>query len=113
MTKKRGILENDLVETLDAHELDDKRRKDSLVDAIARSRKTGIEDILADLPGIQLKSSCRALPLDASSNAKTVIVPRLTGSNGGRSTRVESEVQASQRSRFGPRSASGRARGAS
>ena len=56
----------------------DKRVKEQLVGALARTRKVPIREILADLPRQRLKELCRALDVDDSGRSKAEIVARLT-----------------------------------
>ncbi len=63
-----------------AHSLSvpDKRLKDQLVGALARTRKVPVGEILAVLPRQRLKELCRALDVDDSGRSKAEIVARLT-----------------------------------
>ena len=56
----------------------DKRVKEQLVGALARTRKVPIREILAALPRQRLKELCRALDVDDSGRSKAEIVARLT-----------------------------------
>lgn len=55
MPAKREVLEllakNELVAVLDAHDVavDDRRKKDAIVDALSRARSVKVEDVLRDL----------------------------------------------------------------
>ncbi len=88
MSKKRAILEAipkpDLLVILDAYELEvaDRRKKTEIVDAIARSKKARLEDILPTMSRKQLKELCRSLGLDDAGREKAVLVERITGSTG-------------------------------
>ena len=85
MAKKRDVLEllnrGELLGVLDAHDLtvEDRRRKDLLIDGIDRSHKAKAPDFLLDLPRNRLKEMCRGLGLDDSGRAKADIVARLVG----------------------------------
>ena len=63
-----------------AHSLSvpDKRLKDQLVGALARTRKVPVGEILAVLPRQRLKELCRTLDVDDSGRSKAEIVARLT-----------------------------------
>ena len=60
----------------------DRRVKARLVDAIARSRKAHIGEILPELPRDRLKELCRAFDLDDSGRKKADLVARLVGPDG-------------------------------
>lgn len=72
---------DELLALLDALDLDvpDRRRKDDIVDALARTRKAAIEDILAALSRDRLKEMCREVGLDDGGREKALIVARLLG----------------------------------
>ena len=57
----------------------DRRVKARLVDAVARSRKARIGEILPDLSRDRLKELCRAFDLDDSGRKKADLVARLVG----------------------------------
>ena len=85
MPTKRSILGNltsrELRTAVDDNELvvDDRRVRVQLIDALARSRKTRIDEILQALKRDRLKEMCRALDLDDRGREKAEIVDRLTG----------------------------------
>ncbi len=86
MPSKRTILleltANELRQSADRFELEgfDRRVKEQLVDALARSRKARIAEILQELPRQRLKELCRGFDLDDSGKRKADIAARLTGS---------------------------------
>ena len=83
MSTKRTILANlnaaELRTALDDHELevDDRRVKEQLIDALALPRKARIDEILQALKRDRLKDLCRALGLNDSGRAKAEIVARI------------------------------------
>ncbi|MBZ0233266.1 MAG: N-6 DNA methylase [Deltaproteobacteria bacterium] len=85
MPTKRQVVEtlhrNELLALADLHELDveDRRVRDQLVDAISSSRNVVLADALAELSRDRLKELCRALGLDDSGREKSQLVERLTG----------------------------------
>ncbi|MFY9823260.1 MAG: type ISP restriction/modification enzyme [Thermoanaerobaculia bacterium] len=85
MPPKRDVLEqlkrDELLAAVDRFELGvrDRRVRSGLVEALARSRKAGLADVLIELPRTRLKEICRALSLDDSGREKEVIIARLTG----------------------------------
>ncbi len=85
MPTKRQILErlkrDELLAALDAYELavDDRRQRDLLVDALGRSRKARLTEILTDLSRDRLKEICRELGLGDGGRKKAELVARLTG----------------------------------
>ncbi len=87
MPGKRSILDELSIEelraSLDEYELevDDRRVRAQLVDALARSRRARIADILYELPRGRLKQLCQAFDLDDTGRAKAELVGRLTGSS--------------------------------
>ena len=72
MPSKRDLLEalgrNELLAILDARELvvEDRRRREALVDVLARARSVKAEDVLAELPRDRLKELCRQFGLTAA-----------------------------------------------
>ena len=94
MPTKRAILSelsaDELRAGVDLYELevDDRRVKANVADALARSRKVRIETILETLSRNRLKALCRALNLDDSGRRKAGIVARLLGGE----SRAESEA---------------------
>ncbi len=87
MPTQREVLEclkrDELLHALDAFDLEvaDRRRKDALVDTLARSRKARLHDVLTALPRRRLKEICRDLGLDESGREKAVIADRLAGTS--------------------------------
>jgi type I restriction enzyme M protein len=85
MATKRRVLESasrqDLQSLADHFEVavEDRRVKDQLVDALASSKKAGLEDILGQLNRESLKEICRTLELDDGGREKQVLVDRLLG----------------------------------
>lgn len=86
MPLKRSILDqltiDELRVGLDRYELevDDRRVRAQLVDALARSRRARIAEVLYELPRDRLKQLCRTFGLDDTGRAKAELVERLTGS---------------------------------
>ena len=64
-------------------EVDDRRVKAHLADALAKSRKARVDAMLERLPRNRLKALCRVLNLDDSGVRKSDLVTRLTGTSGG------------------------------
>ena len=62
--------------------MEDRRVKAHLVDAVARSRKVRIGEVLTDLSRDRLKELCRAFDLDDSGRKKADLVARLVGPAG-------------------------------
>ena len=87
MATKRAILVELSAEELRAGvdyyelEVDDRRVKAHLTEALAKSRKTRVDAMLDQLPRNRLKALCRALDLDDSGRRKSDIVARLTGAS--------------------------------
>ncbi len=85
MPTKRQVLEHlkrdELLATLDAFDLsvEDRRQRALLVDALGRSRKAGLTEILTELPRVRLKEICRDMDLDDGGRAKADIVDRILG----------------------------------
>ena len=105
MPTKRTILANltttELRTAVDNYELqvDDRRVRVKLIDALVRSRRARIDEILQALKRDRLKAICRTLDLDDGGREKAEIVARLVG---GASTSHE-------RGKASPRSARGAA----
>ena len=72
----------------------DRRVKTQLVDALARSRRAPIDQILQGLPRNRLKQLCRALGLDDSGRSKADIIARLTQPAGPARMRSKAVRQA-------------------
>lgn len=76
MPSKREILseisKNDLLPFIDLWDLEvvDKRVKHEVIEALARSKKAKLEEILSSLSRRTLKDICRALDLDDGGRAK-------------------------------------------
>lgn len=85
MPSKRSILEeltlDELRTNLDRYELevDDRRVRTQLVDALARARQARVGDILVDLSRKRLQELCRSLGLVHSGRRKAELVQRLSG----------------------------------
>ena len=83
---KRAILSElkrpELRASVDAYALqvDDRRVKAQLIDALARARKAPVHVILQDLSRDRLKELCRAFDLDDSGRRKTDLIARLAAS---------------------------------
>lgn len=98
MPSKRRILEeisrNDLLPCLDRWNLavDDRRVKSQVVDALARSRKARLDEILPGLSRKALKQICAALGMDDTGRAKVVLVDRLLGRKADARTDEPDEV---------------------
>ena len=73
----------------------DRRVKQQLVDALTRSRKARIEDILQTLSRNRLKALCRQFGLDDSGRRKADFIARLAGRREVRSRSENQEDQAS------------------
>ena len=88
MPTKRAILSDltghELRSALDGYGLvvDDRRVKAQVVDALARSRKARVEQILQGLSRDRLKELCRGFGLDDSGRKKADLAARLVGSTG-------------------------------
>ena len=85
MPTKRAILaeltRDELRTNVDYYELEveDRRVKTQLVDALSRSRQAPLDEILQDLSRDRLKELCRAFDLDDSGRKKADIAARLMG----------------------------------
>ena len=85
MPTKRAILaeltRDELRTNVDYYELEveDRRVKTQLVDALARSREAPLDEILQDLSRDRLKELCRAFDLDDSGRKKADLAARLMG----------------------------------
>ena len=89
MPTKRDILHELTVEELKANAdyygiKPGTRRKADLVDALARSRKCRIREVLADLYRDRLKDLCGFFDLDTTGREKSVLVERLLEPAAGR-----------------------------
>jgi hypothetical protein len=87
MPTKREVLEllakNELVALLDAHDVavEDRRKKDAIIDALSRARSVKVENIVGDLSRDRLKELCRALGLDEGGREKSALIQRLAGAS--------------------------------
>ena len=85
MPTKRAVLSEltraELRANLDSYELavDDRRVKAQLVDALARSRKARLDEMLLRLSRDRLKELCRVFGLDDAGRKKADLVARLVG----------------------------------
>ena len=85
MPTKRAILaeltRDELRTNVDYYELEveDRRVKTQLVDALSRSRQAPLDEILQDLSRDRLKELCRAVDLDDSGRKKADLAARLMG----------------------------------
>lgn len=83
MPTKRAVLEalarDELLTVLDSHFLtvDDRRKRDLLVDTLAAARSVKLDDALSALPRNRLKELCRQFDLDDSGREKSALVDRL------------------------------------
>ncbi len=86
MPSKRTILlelsAHELRDSADRFDLEvvDRRKKDHLVDALARSRKARIADLLENLTRARLKELCREFGLSDAGRRKADIAARIVGS---------------------------------
>ncbi len=85
MPTKRQVLDHlkrdELIDATERYDLPvaDRRVRLLLLDAVARSKKARLAEILADLPRKRLQEICRALDLDDHGREKALYVDRLTG----------------------------------
>ena len=88
MPTKRAILaeltSRELRAVVNSYELPvhDRRVKTRLIDAVARSRKARMAEVLSNLSRDRLKELCRAFDLDDSGRRKADLVARLVGPAG-------------------------------
>ena len=88
MPAKRAVLaeltSHELRDAIDGYglQVDDRRVRVQLVDALARSRKARVAEMLQDLPRDRLKELCRGFGLDDSGRKKADLAARLVGSTG-------------------------------
>ena len=88
MPTKRAILSeltsHELQDAIDGYglQVDDRRVRAQLVDALARSRKARVEQILQGLSRDRLKELCRGFGLEDSGRKKADLAARLVGSTG-------------------------------
>ena len=83
-------------------EVGDRRVKAQLIEAVARSRKARIAEILLGLSRDRLKELCRAFNLDDSGRRKADLVARLTGSGTNLAKRGAAELGEDSRSEVTP-----------
>ena len=89
MPTKRAILaeltSRELRDAIDGYGLgvDDRRVRAQLVDALARSRKVQLTEVLSGLSRDRLKELCRAFELDDSGRKKADLVARLVEADRG------------------------------
>lgn len=94
MPSKRDVLaelsRDELVEAADTFgvELQDRRSKDIAAEALGRSKRAALADILSRLSRDRLKDVCRALELDDAGREKSLLVERIV--SGGRAAPAES-----------------------
>lgn len=99
MPSKRQILDqlnrDELLQIVDRYELEvaDRRKRDLVLEAVARSHRAKPVEFLADLPRDRLKDICRAFDLDGSGKAKAEIVSRLLGDHQGKGSEPEVETE--------------------
>ncbi len=85
---KREIVEqfkrDELLIVVDAHELtvQDRRVREMLIDAVVRSKKARVVDILGGLSRDRLKEICVGLELPTTGREKAVFVERICGDDG-------------------------------
>jgi len=88
MKSKRSILSqltrDELADWVSYYELDvaDRRVRDQLVEALARSKKARLGEILIELSRDRLKEVCRGLEVSDRGRAKATLVERLMGPAG-------------------------------
>ena len=88
MPTKRAVLgeltSHELRDSIDGYglQVDDRRVRAQLVDALVRSRKVQLREVLSGLSRDRLKELCRAFDLDDSGRRKADLVARLIGSTG-------------------------------
>ena len=107
MSAKRQILESltrqrliDLAYAFEADFGPTTLSKDELVDALARLRRTKLEELLPELSRDELKAACEALGLGSSGREKQVIIDRILGGSEGQAKppeRRKAEASAPQR----------------
>ena len=89
---------------LDYYELEvgDRRVREQLIDTLAKSRKTRIDEFLEQLPHDRLTAICRALELDDSGRKKAAIVARLVGTHARSNVPVAPRVNSKSASTTAP-----------
>ena len=92
MPTKRDILHELTVEELKANAdyygiKPESRRKADLVEALARSKKCRIREVLADFYRDRLKDLCEVFDLDTTGREKSVLVERLVAPSARRTER--------------------------
>ena len=102
MSPKRTMLlelsAHELRDSADRYELEgfDRRIKEQLVDALARSRKARIQEILEDLPWVRLKELCRGFGLSDAGKRKADIAARLVEAPTKKSNKPSEVVQSAK-----------------
>jgi type I restriction enzyme M protein len=87
MASKRDVLHlltrDELITIADTFDLqvEDRRVKEKLVEAVAASKKATLASFLPDLSRDRLKELCRGLNLDEGGREKTALVERLSGTS--------------------------------
>ena len=105
MPTKRAVLaeltRRELRAGLDFYELQvpDRRVKAQLVDALARSRKARVEEVLQALSRDRLKALCRMFELDDSVRKKADLFARIVGPATASSTAASRTTGAPRRPR--------------
>ena len=98
MLTKRAVLAELALAELRANldhcglEVDDRRVKAQVVDALARSRKARLDEMLLRLSRNRLKELCRVFGLDDSGRKKADLVARLVGSGAAPSASESAKV---------------------
>ncbi len=100
MANKREVLghlkRDELVEAVEQFELqvEDRRVRDQLVNALGSSRKAGLAELLEPLSRDRLKEVCLALDLDDSGRAKSNIIERIVGRSSASSKPSKTKTRA-------------------
>ena len=101
MPSKRSILDELTLDELRANldhydlEVDDRRVRTQLIDALARARQVRVADIVIELSRKRLQELCRSLGLAHSGRRKAELVQRLSGSAGPPEERPPAETKLS------------------
>jgi len=97
MATKRTIVEpltaDELRAVIDRFtiEVEDRRARSGMIEAVATSRKVDLEPVLAELPRERLKDLCRKLGLDDGGRDKAPVVARLLGADSAPTTELHGE----------------------
>ncbi len=108
MPSKRDVLaqlgRDELVAIADRFDLavDDRRVRDSLIAAVAASKRATLADVLPSLSRDRLKELCRALGLEDSGKEKSALVERLTGKPTAQTAPPAPAAAPSKEKRGGP-----------